>query len=110
MSTQEYPALTLIEVYLLPLLQEAALFRSKKTEEQTERYFQQTCSLPDSPQLRKDSVEFVGRAIELIFLGAASKPHRMVEVQELKQPSLFAVAATGLSSAGIPTPKWKWVS
>jgi hypothetical protein len=62
MATQEYPALTLIEVYLLPLLQEAALFRSKKSEEQTAVYFQQTCSLPDSPQIRKDSVEFVGRA------------------------------------------------
>jgi hypothetical protein len=63
---------------MLPLLQEVALFRSRKTEEQTAFYFQQTCSLPDSSQLRRDSMQFVGRAIELVFLGALSKPHRTV--------------------------------
>lgn len=110
LATQEYPVLTLVEVYLLPLLQDAALFRARKSEEQTGFYFQQVCGVADSPQLRKDSLQFVGRATELVFLGAASKPHRTVEVQELKQPSLFAISSAILTDSGIPVPKWRWIS
>jgi hypothetical protein len=56
MATQEYPVMTLLEVYLLPILQEAALFRARKDEQQVARYFQTAYGLADSPLNRKDSV------------------------------------------------------
>jgi hypothetical protein len=54
------------------------------------------CSAADSPQTRKQSIEFVERATEMIFLGAAIKPYRTVEVEELKQESSFSRAVTPL--------------
>lgn len=60
--------------------------------------------------MRRTSLQYLERAIELVFLAATSKPHRMVEVEELKQPSLFAQAAALLEDAGVPRPqKWRWV-
>jgi hypothetical protein len=47
-ETCEYPLITLIEVYLLPLLNEIAAFKGRKSDELTSFYFQQTQGEEDS--------------------------------------------------------------
>ena len=59
----EYPVLTLVEVYLLPVLWEVAIFRGRKSEELTSYYFQQTQGIEDSEGIRRLSLEYVQRAI-----------------------------------------------
>lgn len=47
-ETCEYPVITLVEVYLLPVLLDIAGFRGRKSEELTSFYFQQTQGEEDS--------------------------------------------------------------
>ena len=49
LHTCEYPVLTLFEVYLMPVVTDIALYRQKKTEDQTAYYFQKTRQLNDTP-------------------------------------------------------------
>lgn len=59
----EYPVVTLVEVYLLPVLWEIAIFKGRKSEELTSYYFQQTQGIEDSESIRRLSLEYVQRAI-----------------------------------------------
>ena len=58
-ETCEYPIVTLVEVYLLPLLQEVAWFGGKKGKEAIAYYFQQTQGVEDSEGTRRNSMEYV---------------------------------------------------
>jgi hypothetical protein len=57
----------LVEVYLLPLLQEIAVFAGKKSKEVVAYYFQQSHGAQDSEKTRRNSMEYVERAMEIIY-------------------------------------------
>lgn len=59
METCEYTIVTLVEVYLLPLLQEVAGFGGKKGKDVVAYYFQQTHGVEDSEGTRRNSLEYV---------------------------------------------------
>lgn len=66
---------------MLPHLIETALFASKKSDELVAYYFQQTHGEEDSQEMRKLSLEYVHRTIEIMHVAAKMKPFRTVEHQ-----------------------------
>jgi hypothetical protein len=74
-----------VEVYILPILCEIAAFKGRKSEELTSFYFQQAQGTEDSELVRKQSLQYVQRAVELIHVAAKIKTYRTVEDEEIKQ-------------------------
>lgn len=90
-DTGEYVPIVLIEIYLLPLIFEIALYRiQKRSEEGLTLYFTEKGGFDSTKEMKRMGFNYVLLAIEFIFMSAQVKPFRNLENQELKEDSNFA--------------------
>jgi hypothetical protein len=99
--TAKYAALTFLELYLLPILGDIALYCAhRRKEEDLELYFIER-GYRDSIGIRKISNKFVKFTVQIIFLAATIKPYRNLLQVEQEWPSSFGMAAAKLREKGV---------
>lgn len=105
MLTARYAALTLAELFLLPLLTEiAANLANRRRDEDLEDYFVER-GYRDTVGVRKLGQKFVKLAMQIIFVGAAIRPCENILQVETKAPSRFQLAASWLRAKGVAAPE-----
>lgn len=93
------------EAFLLPTLQEAALYHSdKRTYAKTAQFFREKGYPASTPSIDQLSHNFVTMATDLVFLGAAVKPHCYFFTDQLNVPSAYKQLATKLIQKGNEAP------
>lgn len=103
--TARYAALTLVELYLLPLLTEIATnLANRRRDEDLEDYFVER-GYRDSLGVRKLGTKFVKLAMQIIFVSAAVRPCENILHVETKSPSRFQLAAVWLRAKGVAAPE-----
>lgn len=105
MFTARYAALTLIEIYLLPILTEIATnMANRRRDEDLEDYFVEK-GYRDSLGVRKLGTKFVKLAMQIIFVAAAVRPCENILQTETKVPSRFQLAAEWLKVKRVAAPE-----
>lgn len=105
MLTARYAALTLVELYLLPILTEIATnMANRRRDEDLEDYFVER-GYRDSLGVRKLGTKFVKLAMQIIFVAAAVRPCENILQAETKVPSRFQLAAEWLKAKGVAAPE-----
>jgi hypothetical protein len=76
-DTAEYVPLVLIEVYLLPIILDVALYRvQKRSEEGLTLYFTERGGYEATKEMKRMGFNFVLLAIEFVFMSAQVRPFR----------------------------------
>jgi hypothetical protein len=105
LETCEYAIVELSEAFLLPVLQEAALYHAdKRTYAKTAQFFREKGYPASTPSIDQLSHNFVTMATDLIFLGAAVKPHYYFFTDRLNIPSAYRQLAAKLIQKGNESP------
>jgi hypothetical protein len=104
-ETCEYAIVELTEAFLLPVLQEAALYHcEKRTYAKTAQFFRDKGYPPSTPSIDQLSHNFVSMATDLVFLAAAVKPHCYFFTDRLNLPSAYRQLADRLQQKGNEPP------
>jgi hypothetical protein len=78
-DTGEYLPITLVEIYLLPIIFEIASYRiQKRSEEGLTLYFIEK-GYDSTKEMKRIGFNYVLLAIEFIFMSALVKPYRNLE-------------------------------
>ena len=93
------------EAFILPILQDAALYQSdKRTYAKTAQYFRDKGYPPSTPSIEQLSHNFVLLATDLVFLAAVVKPHCYFFTDRLNVLSAYRQLANKLIQKGNAIP------
>lgn len=89
-QTCEYITLEMIQAFLLPILQEVALYQSdKRSYAKTSQYFRDKGYPASTPNIEQLSHNYVTMVTNLVFWGAAIKENYYFFTDKLNIPSAF---------------------
>lgn len=101
--------MTLIEIYLLPMIYDIAAYRiQKRSEEGLTQYFIDK-GFDATKEMKRIGFNFVLLAVEFIFMTGLVKTYRTIESQELEEPSNYAKLSKLLLEKGCqPVESYKF--
>jgi hypothetical protein len=95
----------LIEAFLLPTIQDAALYQAdKRTYAKTSQFFRDRGYPASTPSIEQLSHNYVTMATDLVFLAAAVKPSCYFFTDRLNVPSAYKQLADKLIQKGNDIP------